>query len=312
MNGHTRNFRVRPEVRQRVIDAANELGYKPNPMVRSIAAKRTNLVAAVGSPNRRGLSTAVHAAAKRLLEENIHVCTAFIRPENGNIGLPSWRVDGVLAVGIEDPGDLGAYKDEGLACVSLNGPTHNGTDSVNIDEHDAVRQAYEHLRQVGRPSVVYIAPKASEGTQRESRAQVQQQEAYIRMCDADGAQPKILELGDDGSDEDALEALRGMESPGALAPNVRTSMRVIQLAAEAGVRVPEDVGLVSLRDEPLGLLTTPALSGVHHEQETMGAMAAELLLERLRAGRESETVPRHERVRGSLMIRGSSAVALRA
>src|SRR5690606_11819213 len=45
INGYTENFRVRPEVRARVLDAARRLNYRPNPMVRSISAKKTNLVA---------------------------------------------------------------------------------------------------------------------------------------------------------------------------------------------------------------------------------------------------------------------------
>ena len=39
INGYTENFRVRPEVRKRVLEAARKLNYRPNPMVRSISSR---------------------------------------------------------------------------------------------------------------------------------------------------------------------------------------------------------------------------------------------------------------------------------
>jgi LacI family transcriptional regulator len=75
-------------------------------------------------------------------------------------------------------------------------------------------------------------------------------------------------------------------------------------AHEAGIAVPERLSIVGFDDIELAAFSTPALTTVAQPKQQMGAMAAELLLERLQTGRCEE---RRMILEPQLKIRASSA-----
>ena len=75
---------------------------------------------------------------------------------------------------------------------------------------------------------------------------------------------------------------------------------------EAGLRVPQDLSLVSFDDLPLASILTPPLTTVHQPLHELGMAAADLLLNRLESPDEHQ--PSHVRLPTHLVVRESSGV----
>lgn len=310
MNGYTQNFRVRPEVRERVLQAAAELNYRPNPMVRSIAAKRTNLVAVIGAPCGESLSLAVRAAASALLQHRIHVGTSFFEPPDLVFGTPSWRVDGVIAAGTVDPEELRTLTAEGTPCVCLDASASvEHVDSVCVDEAASMRIAVEHLEANGWEDVIYVRGELGDLEHGSEFVRSRQAAALDDLGRGERA-PSLVAYGTGRSNQKITEALRERRAPGVVASDVPTAMRLVQITAEAGLRVGVDLAIVSLRDLSTGALVTPSLSCVRQPMEVMGTRAAELLLERMSMEEDTPAPEAREvALTGELIERGSSLPA---
>ena len=75
---------------------------------------------------------------------------------------------------------------------------------------------------------------------------------------------------------------------------------------EVGLRVPDDMSLVSFDDLPLASILTPPLTTVHQPLHELGAAAADLLLNRLEQSDDHQ--PNHVRLTTHLVVRQSSGV----
>ncbi len=304
MNGYTRNFRVRPEVRQRVIDAAIELKYKPNPMVRSIAAKQTNIVAILGSMRNEEMDAAVRAAVRVLNDAGKHVCTSFLDPETSAFVEPSWRVDGAIAIRPDSDETLRALADRGVPCVSIDGRVGIG-DSVCIDEDAGVRLAFERLHAGGHDSIVYASLGEEWKPRTRGSAEDERHDAYASLCEARASVPVSI-----ASERDAARVLGEVcahDDAGVIAADSPSAMRLLQIADRLGIRSPDRLSIVCLGDPEMASLATPALTCVRPPLEEIGRVAAGLLLERLSAPADSPPAEaRRERLAGVLVERDST------
>jgi len=302
MNGYTRNFRVRPEVRQRVLDAARHLNYKPNPMVRSIAAKRTNLIAIIGNIHDEEIHAGVQAAARVLIGAGKHVCTSFLDPDDGPFVVPSWRVDGAIAVRPSGHRDLEALEAQEIPCVTIDGAATLG-DSVSVDQADAVRIAFEHLHGRGHETTALV----DLGENRP--VALARRESYQRLCDWHGVSPAHFSMSDNpGSAAEILRGISGSGGIGVIASAPSLAMRLLQAASGLGLRTPDDLSIVCLGDTEMTRLATPALTCVRQPFEAIGAAAARMLLDRLECPTDPTTLPlKVEYFTGELIVRSSTS-----
>ncbi|WP_159620372.1 substrate-binding domain-containing protein [Ruania rhizosphaerae] len=109
-----------------------------------------------------------------------------------------------------------------------------------------------------------------------------------------------------GHAETAIEHIRSWGATAALVFGDREAMFVLRAARRHGLRVPEDLALVSYDDELADVADVP-LTAVSPPKHRIGRMAAELLLQRLREGAEC---PQHQiRIRPRLVVRESCGAA---
>lgn len=284
INGYTENFRVRPEVRARVLDAAKKLNYRPNPMVRSISAKKTNLVAVVGwasdGVNRSALSEAVRV----LKAGGKHVCTTFLDSDYSGHELPSWRVDGAIALQVRDPADVVELEHQALPYVSINGHAGSGGDAVTFDEAMGTRLALEHLAGLGHKSFAYCFLDRLRPSPRGIRhaAVRKRQDALI---DGLASMGLPAPAGVDNYDVDMAQFCResviGAGVTAVIAFDDVVASYLIQSLNAMGKGVPEHVSVVSFNDELPSKMASPPLTTVSLPASEAGRLAGEMLLERL-------------------------------
>ena len=81
------------------------------------------------------------------------------------------------------------------------------------------------------------------------------------------------------------------------------SLRLLSALTRAGVKVPDDVGIIGFDDIPFASISNPPLSTIAVPYARMGQMACKMLLRQLR----SETTSDPERVDVRLVLRGTTA-----
>jgi DNA-binding LacI/PurR family transcriptional regulator len=138
--------------RQRILAAARDMGYRPNPHARALQRKRTGIIA-LWIPDQ--ISTHYSHVARELnrlvrRERNELIITEMNATEAEQV-LSHVPVDGVIAVDMPDQVKL--YRDtaatRSIPLVSMGAYVSSGTDSVQVDLHAGTKEVMSHLLEAG-------------------------------------------------------------------------------------------------------------------------------------------------------------------
>jgi LacI family transcriptional regulator len=283
---------VAAATRQRVLEAIEQLGYVPDHTARSLRSRRTFTIAGV-IPDitnpfypafERGIQDVAEAAGYDLITYNtdgkLEKERKFLRSALAG------RVDGIIITPFHVPmAECAALVEAGVATVALTAvqpePDSPPLDTVGIDNVAAARTAVMYLIERGHRRIGMVAGEA--GTPpREDRVR-----GYSdALCEQGLLFDQMLVRGSDftetGGYAGTQELLRLAEPPTALfAANDLMAMGAMAALSEAGLRVPVDMAVVGFDDIPAARLVAPPLTTIAQYPERLGAMAAQLLLERL-------------------------------
>ncbi len=306
LNNHQHNFSVKDATRRRVLAAAAELNYRPNPIVRSLSAKRTNLIALLGltdfgSGIRGGIELAANALMHRLYADGYELCVNVLSPREPAFAPPRWRVDGAIAINNHDAQQIDALDRSGLKYVTVNGPPGPHGASVTVDDDAGTRAAVHHLRTLGHRCIAYAPPE--EYNLHDSLHR--RRDAYARAMDEVGlaAVPGYDQLGRSAFDT-LRSAVRDHGATAVIAYHDQIAIKLLRAAATLNLRVPHDVSVMCFNDLPPCGDLVPSLTAMALPNEQMGEQAAALLLEQTE---NPSSDPRHVKLPERLVIRESTA-----
>jgi DNA-binding LacI/PurR family transcriptional regulator len=303
-------IRFPAETRQRVVELAKRLGYRPNYFARSLGRKHTYLIGVIAPDFGNGFEAAVLSGFERRLLNTGY--TSFV---STHLWSPS-----LLQQHIETLCDRGA---EGL--LLINSTPHESpripavticTDRspiwstrVSIDNGFGAGAAINHLASLGHREIALIkGPEGSGDTE-------ERWKAVLATCKRVGVRvdPRLtvqLERLDPTGARHAEEGRiaaevllrRGKRFTALVAFNDISALGAMTALREAGCKVPEDVSVIGFDDIEFASLAFPALTTIRQPMHEMGATAAELLLRKLA---NDESV-RNIRVRPELIVRSST------
>jgi LacI family transcriptional regulator len=280
---------VNATTRERVVAAAQELGYRPNPIARSLKTNRSFTVAVLVPditnplfpPMVRGIEDALGPAGFTALVANTEN-----DEERARTALESMRarqVDGcIAATATRDEGVLAeAAAELSLVLINRRMASH-AVPAVVADDRSGIRQAVEHLAALGHERIAHVAgPQwASTGAIRHA--------AFLETLAAVGleADETLIRVGDAFSEEQGARALQDLLDSGAdfsalVAGNDLMALGCYDALADRDLRCPDDISIVGFNDMPFADKFNPPLTTVRIPHYEMGLRAAELLLERL-------------------------------
>ena len=289
LNGH-RAYAIRPETRQRVMAAADRLGYRPSALARNLRLQRTltlgMLVPDITNPFFSSIIKGTEDAAHER-GYNLILCNTADDPEREATYLRILRehlVDGLLIASSQMADDtIAQLREEGFPFVLINRATGSPEDlAVVVDNHAAALKVVAYLASLGHRRVGHIAGPQNTMTG------VDRREGYFAGVRAYGLDddPELVVEADAFSEEAGDHALQIMlEAPArptaVFAANDLIAIGMLQRLRENGVRVPTDLSIVGFNDIPLAGLLEPALTTVRVPQLQMGAAGGHLLIDRL-------------------------------
>ncbi|WP_084464410.1 LacI family DNA-binding transcriptional regulator [Microtetraspora fusca] len=302
---------TREETVRRVLRAAEELGYVPNSVARSLKSRRTNQVAFamadIGNPVYlamvREIQPVLRAAGYRLL---LHSTDADVADELDVLrGLGERYVDGLIMSPLRvTEGHLSALAAARAPVVVIGSmPEGAGVDNVRADSRTGVRLALDHLYGLGRRRIAFVnGPADTVPGAARAAAYREALEALDLPYDED-----LVEVGDFYRAEGAraVQALldRAGDVDALMCANDLIALGALDVLRRAGRRVPEDVAVVGMDDTDLAAVAWPSLTSVSLGSARRGRAAVELLLDRLENG---EREPRVVTVEPRLAVRAST------
>ncbi|MER5578160.1 LacI family DNA-binding transcriptional regulator [Streptomyces massasporeus] len=302
---------VRPEKRDAVLRAAQELGYRPNAAARSLSEQRTRTVGVLLNDLRNpwfvdlldGLNSLLHANGLRML-----LADARLNRRTGQDPadpLLDLRVDGLVVVGtLPDPAALGQVaKRIPVVLAGSREPAPPGVDVVAGDDERGALLVAEHLIGLGHRRIAHIAGYGAVGELRRRSF-----EATMRRHGlADEVLVEPSDMTEEGGYRTTVRLLSRPDRPTAVfAVNDIAAIGVLSAAEELGLRVPRDLSVVGYDNTSIARLRHVWLTSVDNSSHEVGRRAAQCLLKRFEgaggAGRVQLATP-------TLEIRGSSAPA---
>lgn len=288
---------VSPATRERILLAAEELGYVRNAIARGMVTRSTctlGMMASTGGDTVLSMSVALVERAARRRGNSLIV--GGIAPDGADgpevaRSLLERRVDGILVLApqLEDDPVTGAIVAQAPA-VSTN-PIVGAVSTVQADFHQAAVLAVGHLLSLGHRRIGTISGPPSRSVAR-SRL-----DGYRETLEQAGIpfDPALVEVAD-------WEIEGGYQATGRLldrvpdltaiyAQNDLMAVGVLSALHDRGRRVPDDCAVVGCDDLPFAARTIPPLATVRFPLAETADRAVEVLLEIIR---DRTAEPRHE------------------
>jgi LacI family transcriptional regulator len=312
---------VSAAVRARVDEAIRTLGYVPSAVARSLKSNTTRTLGML-IPNSSNpyFAEIVRAVEDRCFASGyaLILCNTDDAPERQSVYLTvlaERRIDGLIVVSTGDDDALvaqlhGLKMPTVLLDREIGDP---GCDMVETAHKEGALLAVRHLLALGHRRIACIAGPAH------VIAGEQRVEGWREALAAAGVAPSAIPPLRRGgfTSQGGYEALRAilddepdaMRRPSAVfVCNDLMAIGALRAAHERAVRVPEDLSLVGFDDIELAAYTSPPLTTVAQPKARIGALAVDMLLERLR-GLRVET--RQVMLQPELRVRSSTAPAAR-
>jgi LacI family transcriptional regulator len=300
INGHSR---VGSDTRARVEQAVRDLGYRPDPLARSLRRGRDDTIGVVvdevsdpffasviGEIERKALDrgiTVIIASSRRLAEREQVVVD----------GLLHRRVAGLIIAPISDD----AYLRRASCPVVVIDRAATGlvTDAVLVDDRAGARLGVDHLIAHGHRRIAFLGDRFSVATARDRLTGYHDSLAAAGIpVDEDCIVAMEPSIADGRPIMDRLLALA--EPPTAIfSANTRCALRMLPVLHRIG---RTDLAFVSFGDFVTAEVLNPPVTVIDHSPELIGRLAVDRLLRRM-AGEQLplETIitPLHLLERGS-------------
>jgi DNA-binding LacI/PurR family transcriptional regulator len=298
--------------RDRVMQAAKELGYEPDLAARTLRFRSSSIVGVeiqdITNPFYASLATGIADVSRGagyvpLLADSQEDPSR--EAESLRVMLQA-RVAGLIIVPTLANVDLlRRFQQHHIPVVLLDRLAPEiVADSVLVDNLHGAIEGTRHLIELGHKRIGVIAGPRGLTTGRQRLAGFEQAMEQAGLP-ADERYVKVSDYRRQTGEALARELLDETPRPTAIfAHNNVLAESLLSVLAERGLQVPTDVAVVTFDDPTWARLVTPPLTVIQQPANTMGAVAAELLLRRMKStGGEP---PTRIELTPNLIVRGSS------
>jgi DNA-binding LacI/PurR family transcriptional regulator len=299
LSGSPSSISISTETRERILEAAERLGYRPNPLARGLRGAATMLLGVIVrdimDPFFAAAVEAVTTHARRR-GYNVVLGQAHGRADEAIVlrsVLETRHCDAILVLG--DMGDqprlIEDLQASPMPIVALwQGSALPGIATVNVDNQAGVVQAMEHFVSFGHERIALIAGRPLGDIQA-------RRSAFLAFMAARGlAVPEhhlVPVRNDAGSGAAAMRGLLRLDEPptAVLATTDVLAIGALHAADEAGWIVPEDVSVAGFDDIPMAAFAVPALTTVRMPVTEMAAQAVDLAVDHAEGGPAAAGTP---------------------
>lgn len=305
---------VRPETKERVLRAIDELAYRRNSSARALVTRRTNTLGVIAfdttlygpASTLFGIEQAAREAGYFISIVSLRAITSKSVAEAFDY-LAEQSVDGVIVIAPQQRAveALGALPHD-MPIVAVEGGKAPDHPVVCVDQHAGAAAVTRHLLELGHETVWHVSGPSD---WLEAGARM---DAWRTTLEAAGARvPDVVE--GDWSPASGFEAGQRLIRSGAVPGDVtavfvandQMALGLLRALREAGVDVPGEVSVAGFDDIPEAAYFLPPLTTVRQDFATVGRDSIGVLLDRIETGPTSP--PRRVVAPATLVVRASTA-----
>lgn len=301
---------VKPSTREKVLLAAEKLGYVPNQQARSLAGGRSNLIGILVPALDNGyIAEIIRGIDEELAKSNYNLILYTTHRHQGKESnyvatIVNGAADGLLLVvpSISTP-YLDALRQQRFPYVLIDqSDLAEKSSAVNATNWQGAYDATQYLIKLGHRRIGFIAGMM------ELTSAIERLEGY-RAALSDNHLPvddQFIVEGDfreQGGYIATQSLLDLQERPTAIfASNDLSAFGAMEAIRQRGWRIPEDISVMGFDDIPQASIAHPKLTTMHQPLDQMGRVAVKMLLEHIE---NPERLPRRVTLATQLMVRES-------
>ena len=278
---------------KKVQKVAEELGYSPNIIARSLSARRSNMIGLVVPKIAHFFFGSVIEGVYNKAFENNYETILTVSQENAERErkhlqtLVSMRVDGIIISISQETRDLQIFawiQKMGVPLLFLDRrpePALPGFNSVAVDDKGGALKAVEQAIKVGYRKIACIGGNTHINI---GKNRMTGFESAMKEHDIPIRKDWII-TGGFGKNV-GYDGFMHLHSSGRMpefifAMTYPVALGIYEAAKELGVRIPEDIDLICFGDSDVSRVISPALSCVAQPSHELGSKAVELMLSTL-------------------------------
>jgi DNA-binding LacI/PurR family transcriptional regulator len=311
------------ETKGRIQTTARRLGYRPNPLARSLRSQRSNIVGVMVfditdpfcTPILRGLENALYQASYLSLLADAH--NEPHRFERYLEMLLDRRVEGLIVIAnwlVTDIKVLADLSQKQVPTVIAGRAFESeNISTVSVDNESGAALALEHLYRLGHREIAFLrGPKtlASSGQRWKGIRSYAQSVGLTLDAKRIAELPESLDPNSsfEAGTQLTAELLRGGKPFTALlAYDDVTALGALRALKNKRLRVPEDCSVVGFDDVAQASLSLPSLTTVRQPMEAMGSMSVGMMLDAIKAVEHKKDIPVvRRRIPAELVVREST------
>jgi DNA-binding LacI/PurR family transcriptional regulator len=282
----SRSLRDDPQIgeatRETIKRIAAELRYIPNATARTLAVSSSRMLGLVvpdvtdpvhgqivqgfESVARRERYTVIISSSGYDADQELGALHAFAANQVAGIAsfggvldaaaVNAQRIGNVVVMNPEDPGALGSAPGRGL---------------ITFDDVGGIREAVRTAVELGNRRLGFVA-----GPERASC--IRRRQAVVGAAAELGLPPVRLIDGEDAPPAETVRRIAGEPLDTVVCYDDQRALSLLDALRSAGVRVPEDLGVIGFDDIPQSAISNPRLTTVSVPHHEIGMRAAEALL----------------------------------
>lgn len=316
----TSNANVRPEKKERIIRIIEKYNFTPNAMARGLADTKSKVIGIIAADVRNPFYSEVFVACE--LEARKRGYTVLLYNSLGEAELEKMQLEKLQEHRVDAVIQMGGNVDRLVSDVEyvelVNAMPHrmpmivtgklDGTEcyQVQIDAVKTMDLLMEYLLGLGHREIALV------GGRRDVLSTFEKMQRYKQILMRNGIpfrQELVQDLGcyNDASAYAQMNLMleRGIVPTATIAINDFAAAGIARSLTEHGLRIPEDMSLVSYDNTYIAEMMIPKLTSIDYGYENMGRKLVETAIGVL----EGKRFPRLQMLQPTLVIRESSGPA---
>ncbi len=299
---------IREATRQRVLEAIEQLNYRPNSAARALATQRNRRIGVMlEGTTAFGPTSALRGIELAAGESEYSVTSVTISKERGTT--PQWAADQLTSQGVDAicmiaprSSSVAAMRklDVGVPLLIIKSDPDPVVMTLGVDQAMGAGLAVDHLAELGHREILHFAGPLDWLDAR------MRERAFQARCRAWGLPQRPIVVGNWTAEfayDYARRLNRRPEYTAIFAANDETALGLLHGFHERSVAVPEELSIVGFDDMPLAAHFLPPLTTVRQDFHALGKHAFDMLV----AAAEGRERPATAPVPVELVVRSSTA-----
>jgi DNA-binding LacI/PurR family transcriptional regulator len=298
---------VRPDTREKVLEAIRQLAYRPNAAARALVTRRTHTLGVISIDSTLYGPAMMLDGIERAAQHGYFVLIASLTALDRRSMMETvdrflgHAVEGIIVIApLTSAVAALSHVPPEMPLVAVGCGTRAPLTSVAVDNTAGAHTATRYLLDLGHETVYHVAGPSS---WLDARERTDGWRAALR--EAGAPEPEVIS-GDWSARsgyETGQKLARMTDVTAVFCSNDTIALGLIRALSEAGRRVPEDVSVIGFDDVPESGYFLPPLTTVRQDFSELGRRALASLVGRISGGSPGS----HVRVPPEFVVRASAA-----